>query len=168
MSYETAVASMFALGHELANTPSNKFDLAHMRVLLRGDESSRAGVSQRADCWDERKRVDRRDAGFDSPSVRIEDWTLHFAASGADQRTHPDQWRGDRRRRFCRAAWRSGSRGRTAGRAGRVAVASQLFRDDDGDCVCSLCARARSTLRCWKLAWADGWMRPTWSSRWSA
>jgi dihydrofolate synthase/folylpolyglutamate synthase len=34
MSYEIAVASMFALGHELANTPSNKFDLAHMRVLL--------------------------------------------------------------------------------------------------------------------------------------
>jgi dihydrofolate synthase / folylpolyglutamate synthase len=34
MSYETAVASMFALGHELANTPSHKFDLAHMRVLL--------------------------------------------------------------------------------------------------------------------------------------
>src|SRR5579872_1308020 len=36
MSYETAVASMFALGHELAQTPSNKFDLAHMRVLLEG------------------------------------------------------------------------------------------------------------------------------------
>ncbi len=34
MSYDSAVASMFALGHELANTPSNKFDLAHMRVLL--------------------------------------------------------------------------------------------------------------------------------------
>src|SRR5579864_2729260 len=34
MSYETAVASMFALGHELAHTPLNKFDLAHMRVLL--------------------------------------------------------------------------------------------------------------------------------------
>jgi dihydrofolate synthase / folylpolyglutamate synthase len=34
MSYETALASMFALGHELAQTPSNKFDLAHMRVLL--------------------------------------------------------------------------------------------------------------------------------------
>ncbi len=34
MSYETAVASMFALGHELAQTPTNKFDLAHMRVLL--------------------------------------------------------------------------------------------------------------------------------------
>ncbi|MDQ1388950.1 MAG: dihydrofolate synthase / folylpolyglutamate synthase, partial [Acidobacteriaceae bacterium] len=25
---------MFALGHELAQTPSHKFDLAHMRVLL--------------------------------------------------------------------------------------------------------------------------------------
>jgi dihydrofolate synthase/folylpolyglutamate synthase len=36
MSYETAVASMFALGHELASTPSHKFDLEHMRVLLRG------------------------------------------------------------------------------------------------------------------------------------
>src|ERR1700720_4423591 len=34
MSYETAVAQMFALGHELAQTPSHKFDLRHMRVLL--------------------------------------------------------------------------------------------------------------------------------------
>ena len=34
MSYETAVARMYALGHELANTPSLKFDLVHMRVLL--------------------------------------------------------------------------------------------------------------------------------------
>jgi len=34
MSYQSAVASMFALGHELAHTPSHKFDLAHMRVLL--------------------------------------------------------------------------------------------------------------------------------------
>src|SRR5579864_1937962 len=33
-TYDTAVASMFALGHELAQTPSHKFDLAHMRVLL--------------------------------------------------------------------------------------------------------------------------------------
>jgi dihydrofolate synthase/folylpolyglutamate synthase len=43
MSYETAVASMFALGHELVNTPSNKFDLQHMRVLLqRMDHPERA------------------------------------------------------------------------------------------------------------------------------
>jgi dihydrofolate synthase/folylpolyglutamate synthase len=34
MSYQSAVASMFALGHELAQTPSHKFDLAHMRTLL--------------------------------------------------------------------------------------------------------------------------------------
>lgn len=33
-SYQTAVSRMFALGHELAHTPSNKFDLAHMRILL--------------------------------------------------------------------------------------------------------------------------------------
>jgi len=34
VSYETALARMNALGHELASTPSQKFDLAHMRVLL--------------------------------------------------------------------------------------------------------------------------------------
>jgi dihydrofolate synthase / folylpolyglutamate synthase len=34
MSYEAAVARMYALGHELAQMPSHKFDLAHMRVLL--------------------------------------------------------------------------------------------------------------------------------------
>jgi dihydrofolate synthase / folylpolyglutamate synthase len=34
MSYETAVARMFALGHELTQLSSHKFDLAHMRVLL--------------------------------------------------------------------------------------------------------------------------------------
>jgi len=35
MSYETAVASMFALGLELAQMPTHKFDLAHMRALLK-------------------------------------------------------------------------------------------------------------------------------------
>src|SRR5579862_2741274 len=34
MSYETAVARMYALGHELTQAPSHKSDLAHMRVLL--------------------------------------------------------------------------------------------------------------------------------------
>jgi len=34
LSYQTAIARMFALGHELAQTPSHKFDLVHMRVLL--------------------------------------------------------------------------------------------------------------------------------------
>src|SRR6267378_856983 len=34
LSYETALAQMYALGHELAATPSHKFELAHMRVLL--------------------------------------------------------------------------------------------------------------------------------------
>jgi dihydrofolate synthase/folylpolyglutamate synthase len=34
MSYQTAVEQLYYLGHELAQTPSHKFDLAHMRVLL--------------------------------------------------------------------------------------------------------------------------------------
>src|SRR4051794_1202386 len=34
VSYDTAVAHLYQLGHELAGTPSRKFDLDHMRVLL--------------------------------------------------------------------------------------------------------------------------------------
>jgi len=34
LSYQTAISRMYALGHELTQTPSQKFDLAHMRVLL--------------------------------------------------------------------------------------------------------------------------------------
>ena len=34
MSYENAISSMLALGHELAQTPAHKFDLTHMRVLV--------------------------------------------------------------------------------------------------------------------------------------
>src|SRR6201984_181528 len=34
MSYQAAVERIYALGHELAQTSSHKFDLAHMRVLL--------------------------------------------------------------------------------------------------------------------------------------
>lgn len=34
MSYKSAVEQLYELGHELARTPSHKFDLDHMRVLL--------------------------------------------------------------------------------------------------------------------------------------
>lgn len=41
--YQSAVHELYELGHELARTPSHKFDLAHMRVLLRalGDPQQR-------------------------------------------------------------------------------------------------------------------------------
>jgi dihydrofolate synthase / folylpolyglutamate synthase len=38
MSYQSAIARIYALGHELANTASHKFDLAHIRVLLKALE----------------------------------------------------------------------------------------------------------------------------------
>jgi dihydrofolate synthase/folylpolyglutamate synthase len=34
LSYQQAIAQLTALGHELPQTPSHKFDLAHIRVLL--------------------------------------------------------------------------------------------------------------------------------------
>jgi dihydrofolate synthase/folylpolyglutamate synthase len=36
MTYESSVQQLYALGHELASTPSHKFDLAHVRELLAG------------------------------------------------------------------------------------------------------------------------------------
>ena len=38
------------------------------------------------------KGLDGGDAGFHSAASGFEDRTLHFAASDADQRTHPHQW----------------------------------------------------------------------------
>ena len=36
MTYESSVQQLYALGHELASTPSHKFDLAYVRELLSG------------------------------------------------------------------------------------------------------------------------------------
>jgi dihydrofolate synthase/folylpolyglutamate synthase len=42
-AYQIAVEDLYALGHELANTPSDRFNLAHMRAILRelGDPQRR-------------------------------------------------------------------------------------------------------------------------------
>src|ERR1700722_13769505 len=34
MSYQETVEQLYALGHELASTPSHKFDLAYVRTML--------------------------------------------------------------------------------------------------------------------------------------
>ena len=34
MSYQDTVEQLYALGHELASTPSHKFDLAYVRAML--------------------------------------------------------------------------------------------------------------------------------------
>ena len=39
MSYQAAISRMYALGHELAQLPLRKFDLAHMRTLLAAIEN---------------------------------------------------------------------------------------------------------------------------------
>ena len=36
MTYESSIQQLYALGHELASTPSHKFDLAYVRELLSG------------------------------------------------------------------------------------------------------------------------------------
>lgn len=43
MTYDSAIAQLYELGHELSRTPPHKFDLAHMRVLLQalGDPQTR-------------------------------------------------------------------------------------------------------------------------------
>ena len=66
MSYETAIARMFALGHELAQTPSHKFDLDHMRVLLRALDHPERRFPSVLIAGHEWEGLDCRYAGFDS------------------------------------------------------------------------------------------------------
>ena len=84
-SYETAIARMFALGHELAQMPSHKFDLAHMRVLLAALDNPERQFPQRADCRDERQGIDRGDPGFDPAGFGAANRALYLAPPGADQ-----------------------------------------------------------------------------------
>jgi dihydrofolate synthase / folylpolyglutamate synthase len=127
MSYETAVASMFALGHELAQTPSNKFDLAHMRVLLGAmDHPERAFPSVLI-------------AGTNGKGSTAATLASILRASGLKTGlyTSPHLVRINERIRvngeeigdddFARLHGRSRPRGRAAGREGRSALASQLF-----------------------------------------
>ena len=91
MSYETAVASMFALGHELAKTPSNKFDLAHMRVLLAAMNHPERTFPSVLIAGTNGKGSTAATLASILRASGSEDWALHFAASGADQRTNPHQ-----------------------------------------------------------------------------
>ena len=84
MSYDTAVASMFALGHELAHTPSNKFDLAHMRVLLAAMHNPEQKFPSVLIAGTNGKGSTAATLSFDTASIRIEDWPLHFASSYKD------------------------------------------------------------------------------------
>ena len=82
-NYETALAQMYALGHELAQTPSHKFDLAHIRVLLAalGHPENRfptvliAGTNG--------KGSTAATLGIHPAGFRAEDRTLYIAASGS-------------------------------------------------------------------------------------
>ncbi len=85
MSYTTAVASMFALGHELANTPSNKFDLAHMRVLLEAMGRPEKTFPSVLIAGTNGKGIDRGDLGLDPARIAPQDRALHLPAPDPNQ-----------------------------------------------------------------------------------
>ncbi len=134
-SYETAIARMFALGHELAQTPSHKFDLAHMRVLLAALDNP------------ERHFPSVLIAGTNGKGSTAATLASILQASGlrTGLYTSPhlvrinerirDRWRAGRRRRFCPGPRSGGAYRRAPGQRGRVALASQFFRDAHGDCI---------------------------------
>ena len=45
MSYQATIEQLYSLGHELANTPTAKFDLAYVREMLAANGKSRAPLS---------------------------------------------------------------------------------------------------------------------------
>ncbi len=85
MSYETAVAQMYALGHELSQTPSHKFDLAHMRVLLAALGHPEKNVPAVLVAGTNGKGSTSATLASDPAGLRTEDRPLYFAASGSDQ-----------------------------------------------------------------------------------
>ena len=137
MSYDTAVASMFALGHELAHTPSNKFDLAHMRLLLAAMHHP------------EQKFPSVLIAGTNGKGSTAATLSSILRASGLKTGlyTSPHLVRINERIRingeeitddnFAELHGEVDHVAEQFGRAERAAVASKFFRNDDGDCICS-------------------------------
>ena len=168
MSYETAVASMFALGHELAHTPSHKFDLAHMRVLLRATGSSRARVSERSDRGNEWEGIDRGDAGFDSASFGLKTGLYtspHLVRINERIRIDGEEISDDD---FARL---HGEVDRIAERlvaAGELPWHPSFFEMMTAIAFSHFAQRTSRRSQCSKSAWVDGWMRRTSSNRWSA
>ena len=84
MSYQRTVEQLYALGHELASTPSHKFDpWLTVREMLEALKPSRAALCERADRRDERQRFNCGDAVVDPAGCRIQDRAVHLAAPGA-------------------------------------------------------------------------------------
>ena len=146
-NYETAVAHMFSLGHELANTPANKFDLAHVRVLLEalGGPERRfpsvliAGTNGKGSTAATLAAIlsasGLRTGLYTSPHlVRINERIRIDGEAIADQEFALLHALVDRRRR-------------TFSMRGRVALASQLLRDAHRHRFRTLCAAGRRPRR---------------------
>ena len=98
MSYQSTVEQLYALGHELASTPSHKFDLAYVRAMLEALGHPERRFCQRAHRGDERQRLDRGDAIVHPARRRIQERALQLAPPGAHQRTGSGKWGGHQRR----------------------------------------------------------------------
>ena len=102
MSYQDTVEQLYALGHELATTPSHKFDLAYVREMLDalGHPERRfasvliAGTNGKGSTAATLSSI-LRVAGYTTA-------TLQLAALIAHQRTHSREWRDDLGRRVWR------------------------------------------------------------------
>jgi len=80
MSYQSAIAKIYALGHELAHTPSHKFDLTHMRAML-----------------SELNHPECRFPGVLIASIGIADRVIHISAFNKNQRADSLERRADQR-----------------------------------------------------------------------
>ena len=131
-SYETAIARMYALGHELAQTPSHKFDLAHMRVLLHALENPErrfpgvliAGTNGKGSTAATLASILRasglRTGLYTSPHLARINERIQIGGGR-------DAFQSDQRRRLRPAARIGGPHRGAPGQRRRVALASQLF-----------------------------------------
>ncbi len=137
-SYETAIARMYALGHELAQTPSHKFDLAHMRVLLAAlDNPERhfpsvliAGTNGKGSTAATLASI------LEASGLRSGLYTSPHLVRINERIQIDGQQIGDDD--FALVHDLAGPHRGAPGQRGRVALASQLFRDAHGNCIRAL------------------------------
>ena len=135
MTYESTVEKLYALGHELASTPSHKFDLAYVRTMLEALDHPERRFASVLIAGTNGKGSTAATLVVHPARRGIPDCALQFAAPDADQRTPAGERRGHQRRRVRRhARARRAHCARPTARR-QAPVASQLLRDADRDGV---------------------------------
>ena len=161
MSYQATIEQLYSLGHELANTPTAKFDLAYVREMLAamGNPEHRfpsvliAGTNGKGSTAATLSAI-LRAAGYKTALYT----SPHLISINERIRVNGEAISDVE---FTAIHERVERTAQDLVNSRQASVASQLLRDAYGDGVRVLCQRQPSTSQCLRSAWVGGWMRRT-------